>query len=215
MGACYTIQLRHYSLSDAPSPSQYRISVKREPGLSTSPSNTNISHPGFVSNLLHEKFKQGDVIEVAHPYGDFLLPSEVLKSSSTPVVFISAGVGVTPLLAMFNSLTGTSSDPTNGRKITWIQGSRNTAEQAFAAHVRGVAARSGGTVKAVFFHSRPGEGEVKESDYDFAGHVDLEKVRREELFLGEGEGEGERDEGAEYYVCGPGEVRLFLSFRLF
>lgn len=127
-------------------------------------------------------------------------------------MFISAGVGVTPLLAMFNSLTGTSSS--NERKITWIQGSRNSAEQAFAAHVRSVAAKSGGNVKAVFFHSRPGEGEVPvkegngEGDYDFAGHVDLEKVPREELFLGEG------DEGAEYYVCGPGEV-CFVSFLFF
>lgn len=69
-------------------------------------------------------------------------------------------------------------------------------------------------MNAVFFHSRPGEVEVPvkevngEGDYDFEGHVDLEKVPREELFLGEG------DEGAEYYVCGPGEV-CFVSFLCF
>lgn len=127
-------------------------------------------------------------------------------------MLISAGVGVTPLLAMLNTLTSSSSSSASTtsasgkRKITWIQGSRNSVEQPFATHVRNVVKQSEGRVKAVVFHSRPGKEEKRDVDFDFEGYVDLEKVRREELFLNSdtrGEGEGE---GAEYYICGPVKV---------
>ncbi|KAJ6164013.1 hypothetical protein N7470_002685 [Penicillium chermesinum] len=60
------LQPRQYSLSDKPSPEYYRISVKREKGLSSFQPDA-ASHPGYVSNILHDTFNKGDTIKVSHP----------------------------------------------------------------------------------------------------------------------------------------------------
>lgn len=143
-----------------------------------------------MSALLHDHVKEGDVIEASYPYGDF-----VLSDAITPVVLISAGVGLTPLLSMLNTL---SSPSTSGRNVTWIQGSRSSVEQAFGSHVRKIAEHSHGRVKARFFHSKPGNEERQGMDFDFQGYVDLLKIPKEELFL--------EDKGADYYICGPAKV---------
>lgn len=199
-------QLRHYSLSDAPNSNQYRISVKRDPGVSTPATTTSTStlsqsasHPGFVSTILHDSINVGDVIEVSHPYGDFFL-----SDAQTPVVLLSAGVGVTPVLSMLNTVT--SSSASSSRKVMWVQGSRNNVEQAFAEHVRKAVEHSNGRVKAKFFHSQPGKEEKKGVDHDFEGYVDLEKVPREELCL--------EEKGTDYYVCGPPQVCPLFSSAL-
>lgn len=82
---------RQYSLSRAAKKDAYRISVKRE----------DISNPeGKVSIYLHNQAKVGDRIEVSAPAGDFQLD----LASKAPVTFIAGGVGITPLMAMFDTL---------------------------------------------------------------------------------------------------------------
>lgn len=77
---------RNYSLSAAPNGRSYRISVKREPG-------------GRVSNYLHDQIHEGSTLELFPPAGDF-----VLNTSDKPLVLISAGVGITPTLAMLEAV---------------------------------------------------------------------------------------------------------------
>lgn len=97
--------VRSYSISS----DSYRISVKRD---------------GVVSTCLHDHVKVGDTLEVAAPRGDFtLLPGD------EPVILLSAGVGVTPVLAMLHALKGT------GREVFWLHTTRS-ADDAFAAEVR-------------------------------------------------------------------------------
>ncbi|MCL4165481.1 UNVERIFIED_CONTAM: hypothetical protein GTU68_030273, partial [Idotea baltica] len=58
---------RNYSLSDAPGQSHYRISVKRE-------SATNATTPdGLISSYLHDQVRQGDVLQIGPPCGEFVL----------------------------------------------------------------------------------------------------------------------------------------------
>jgi nitric oxide dioxygenase len=64
-------QARQYSLSDKHAPHCYRISVKREQGLDPKMP-TAKAHPGYVSNIMHDVKKDGDVIKVSHPSGRFL-----------------------------------------------------------------------------------------------------------------------------------------------
>lgn len=59
------------------------------------------------------------------PRGDFVLSEE----DTTPVFLLSAGVGVTPVLAMLHELAATHS----GRDIWWLHTARSAAEHAFAA----------------------------------------------------------------------------------
>ena len=86
-------QLRQYSLSDAPSKNSLRISVKCEKGDEFKPE-------GKVSNWLHQHVHIGDILDVSHPYGNFT--PDILASH--PIGLISAGVGVTPMISMLNSL---------------------------------------------------------------------------------------------------------------
>ena len=90
--------MRRYSLSDAPSPDHYRISVKREAGTGEGAGAG--AHPaGRLSTLLHDTVREGDTLELAHPFGEF-----VLAAGTAPTVLLSAGVGATPLVAMLNTL---------------------------------------------------------------------------------------------------------------
>lgn len=82
------VQLRQYSLSDAPSASHLRISVKREPAGHETPQ-------GEVSNWLHDNAGPGDILRTSHPFGEFTPDTE----SDQPVVLLSAGVGITPMVS--------------------------------------------------------------------------------------------------------------------
>ena len=112
-GAGDPTPLRSYSLSDDFSAGSYRISVKRE-------------EHGLVSQWLHAHIKAGSVIDAAAPRGDFYL-----TEGDSAVVLISAGIGVTPVLAMLHALSTAGS----GRDIWWVHTTRNLETQAFATEV--------------------------------------------------------------------------------
>jgi ferredoxin-NADP reductase/MOSC domain-containing protein YiiM/ferredoxin len=105
-GAGDPAPVRNYSLSSMPGAAQYRISVKRD---------------GLVSGYLHTTVRAGDALEVAAPRGEF-----VLDEGTTPVLLISAGVGVTPVLAMLHALAGSD------REVWWLHATRRPEDQAFA-----------------------------------------------------------------------------------
>ncbi|CAM2888473.1 sulfurase [Mycobacterium intermedium] len=105
--------MRSYSLSGDPAATEYRISVKRE-------------EHGLVSRWLHTHLKPGSVIEAAAPRGDFCL-----VDADTPVVLISAGIGITPVLAMLHHLADTGST----RDIRWLHIVRSDRTQTFATEV--------------------------------------------------------------------------------
>ncbi|NRR32048.1 NO-inducible flavohemoprotein [Oxalobacteraceae bacterium] len=86
-------QPRQYSLSDAPDARQIRISVKREGAGATTPA-------GQVSNWIHENVTAGSVLQLSHPFGDFTPDT----ASSKPIVLLSAGVGITPMIATLNEI---------------------------------------------------------------------------------------------------------------
>jgi len=75
---------RTYSLSNSPTDEYYRISVKRD-------------NKGIGSQHLHDAIQVGDVIQAKKTNGDFLL-----KFPARPVVLISAGIGVTPLVSILH-----------------------------------------------------------------------------------------------------------------
>ncbi|GAB2736245.1 MOSC and FAD-binding oxidoreductase domain-containing protein [Kitasatospora kifunensis] len=100
--------IRSYSLSSPPGSRAYRISVKRE---------------GLVSGYLHTKIHAGARIDAAAPRGEF-----VLAPGNEPVLLISAGVGITPVLAMLHELAAERSE----RDIWWLHTARNAEQQAFA-----------------------------------------------------------------------------------
>ena len=103
--------LRSYSLSGYGA--EYRISVKRE-------------EHGAVSRWLHNNIHAGSVLDVAAPRGDFYLVDE-----AEPVVLLSAGVGVTPVLAMLHALAEGNST----REVWWLHTTRGADTLAFGQEV--------------------------------------------------------------------------------
>ncbi len=173
-------QPRQYSLSDRYTRDHYRISVKREDGLP----------PGSVSNALHNS-KVGDKVQLSRPSGDFTLDTS--KDTSNPLVLISAGVGLTPLMSMLN--TTVVDNP--GRPVAWIHGYRNAVKRPFANHIS-VLAKSHNALHITRFCSRPQAQDRFAIDYEWTGRVDLKKCdAQKDLFLD--------DDSARYYVCGPSE----------
>ncbi|MFJ8632452.1 MOSC domain-containing protein [Streptomyces sp. NPDC093568] len=102
--------IRSYSLSSAPDAGTYRISVKHEPN-------------GTASGYLTTELRPGAVLEVAAPRGDF-----VLTESAGPVLLVSAGIGLTPVLSMLHELAARPLVP----EVWWIHGARGPREHPLA-----------------------------------------------------------------------------------
>lgn len=184
-------QTRQYSLSEAPLPDHYRISVKKEAGLDTEDP-ASAKAPGLVSTLLHEIKHEGDIIKLSHPMGNFFLDS-VHAAEETPLVLVSGGIGLTPLTSILNSLVSRSVT----RPISWIHAARTPDVRAFAADIDSIS-KTKHNVRAVFFDARPTQRDPSCGDgiAHHTGNLDLSKLdEREELFLHQPQ--------AEYYVCGP------------
>lgn len=118
-GDTYT-HIRQYSLSDSPGKPYYRISVKKEEALEGKPA-------GKVSVHLHKDIQEGSILWLSAPAGDFI----VKPDDSKPVVLISGGVGLTPMISMLNTLA--EREP--ARQVTFIHAAQNEKVHTMREHV--------------------------------------------------------------------------------
>jgi nitric oxide dioxygenase len=116
------VLLRNYSLSSAPSTDEYRISVKKE-------ARENVPH-GVVSCHLHDAIEAGSTVLVGPPCGHFFL-----QDSDKPLVFLSGGVGITPLLSMLESLVAKGLQ----QRVVFVQYVRDADALAFGDHLKQLA----------------------------------------------------------------------------
>lgn len=113
-------QIRQYSLTAAPGSPVRQFAVKRVPGDAATPE-------GEVSNHLHAHVRAGDVLELSAPYGDL-----VLEDTDAPLLLASAGIGVTPMIAMLEQL---SLEEHTGR-VTVVHADRSPAAHALRGTTR-------------------------------------------------------------------------------
>ncbi len=170
------IQPRQYSLSDSFNGKHYRISVKRE-------ANTNTNPEGMVSNQLHMA-KAGDVINVSPPMGLFKLK----ENTEHPVVLISGGIGLTPMLSMLHTVKNNHQK----NKTVWVHGCRNEAVHAFKDEVAQLNSDAHWLESLVFYDQNHTVAENA-----ISGRVDLH-AHKDTILL----------ENACYYICGP---ELFIK----
>lgn len=168
--------LRTYTLSAAPNGEHYRLSIKREGGSAR------------VSTFLHDQAKPGFRMEAMAPRGKFVLDT----SSERPVVLVSAGVGITPMIAMLDTIVLEAERTRRVRRVVFVHGARNGREHAFGAHVRHLAARHP-FVRAHIRYSQPDPGDRLGTSHDSEGHVDLDLLKS---FL--------PLDDYDFYLCGPG-----------
>ena len=161
---------RTYTLSDAHNDRHYRITVKRE---------------GAASTWLHEHVEAGMEIEAKAPGGAFVLE----RTSGRAVVLLSAGIGITPMIAMLNSLLAGESGRAQPEHIHFIHGARRSEEHPFADELK--AAEQAHSNLSV--HLRASQGDVTHGAQSSAGRVDIAYLKSVLPF-------GDYD----FYLCGPG-----------
>jgi len=161
--------LRSYSLAAAPDAERYRIGIKRE------------AH-GHAGAILYDRLALGALVGVAAPRGTF-----TLTGGDEPVVLLSAGIGVTPVLGILDAMAAARSP----REVWWLHGARRGAEDAFAAEARALVARLANGHLHVRY-SRPAPDDRLGRDYDAPGRLDAAVLPAVGV---------PRD--ADFYVCGP------------
>ncbi|BDH61976.1 flavohemoprotein [Lysinibacillus sp. PLM2] len=123
---------RHYTLSQASNSNEYRISVKREDACDPK---------GVVSNYLHNNVNEGDFIDISAPAGLF-----TLSDNNNPVLFISGGIGVTPLNTMLQAMKPE-------RDVTFVHTARNKNVIAFQEQIENKVKELKGTYRAYYSDS--------------------------------------------------------------
>ena len=169
-GDQYT-HIRQYSLSDVPGKPYYRISVKKE---------ANTAKPdGIVSNYLHDHVGVNDQLTVTAPAGDFYL-----EKSTAPIVLLSGGVGITPMLSMLKS------SALQHRKTTFIHAALNGNVHAFHHEVLSLEHPS---LDYFVCYEAPTKTDADKKCYDKEGFITSDWLK-EILSL---------DAETQYYFCGP------------
>lgn len=162
---------RNYSISCAPNDKHYRISVKREAnGLGG-------------SRYLHDEITIGAALQVTPPAGDFILPHD----QSRPVILLSGGVGLTPMVSMIEALAGRRAD----FNICYIHGALNGATHAMDAHVRAIAQKRGRT-SVTTFYSHPTGSDVLGKSHDLEGLITIDWLTANTPL-----------DDADIFICGP------------
>lgn len=126
--------LRNYSVSGDPADARVlRIAVKREPAPAA------LAHvpAGLGSNHLHDHVQVGDTLNAAGPMGDFVLSEDTQR----PVVLLSGGVGLTPMMCMLHRLVKSSQ-----RRVFFIHACENGKVHAFADEVQALASMREGVL---------------------------------------------------------------------
>lgn len=138
-----------------------------------SPNSCAGTYPARVSSLLHDTKFVGSEVELSFAFGNFFL-DKTPYSFTSPVVLLSAGVGLTPVLSMLNTLVGAhiQAEHRARRPVTWIQGLRSPADDPFTKHIRNLAKDYPEQLKIVFFYSRPTNVQIDAFGKDeFMGHA--------------------------------------------
>jgi ferredoxin-NADP reductase len=139
---------------------------------------------GPGSQFLNDDVQEGDVLQVSAPRGDF-----ALVAGGNPLVLLSAGIGVTPVLSMLHSLAG--KDENQMRQVWWCYGTRNRAEHPFADEVQRLL-NSLPRSHSLIAYSKPKIGDQMGEDFDIPGRLTVEVLRPVGV-----------PQNADFYVCGP------------
>ncbi|GMA65324.1 NO-inducible flavohemoprotein [Alicyclobacillus fastidiosus] len=173
-GQAYT-QMRQYSLSDTPGKPYYRISVKREDARENAPA-------GLVSNYLHNDVQEGDTLLASAPSGDFML----VIDTERPVVFLSGGVGMTPLMSMVSTLLQRRPK----HHVTYVHAALHGGVHAFKSTLEGLADEYENTSYYAVYE-RPSHEDKAYRHFAKEGFVDADWLRSIAPL------------DAEFYFCGP------------
>lgn len=171
--------VRCYSLSDAPRPDYYRLSIKRVPA----PDGHLGIPPGLVSNYFHDHVHEGSRLMVKAPSGHFHL----MEDESLPIVLIGGGIGITPMMSILNSLLERGAK----REVWLYYGVRNGSEHIKKGQLQMLAWKHENFHLHVCY-SAPNKNDVQGIDYLHHGRVDIPLLRNTVKLM-----------RYQFYICGP------------
>ncbi|MEV6291006.1 globin domain-containing protein [Streptomyces sp. NPDC051896] len=145
-------QIRQYSLSGAPGETLRQFSVKRVTG--------DDAPDGEVSTHLHARVEVGDLLDLSEPYGDLVLDAD----AEAPLLLASAGIGVTPMVAMLADLAASG----HGGPVTVVHGDRSPADHALRTDHETYAGKLA-DASVHFFYERDAEPGTRTGLVDLAG----------------------------------------------
>ena len=157
--------IRCYSLSDAPKPDYFRVTIKR---IGPPPNNPD-GPPGVSSSYFHDELEPGDIVDVKAPAGQFFLD----PADTSSAVLIGGGIGLTPVLSMLNAIV--EGDVT--RDVWFFYGLRNRSEHAFAEHLKLIATEHP-EIRLHICYSDPTEEDVVGDHYHHAERVSVDLMKR-------------------------------------
>lgn len=170
--------VRCYSLSDAPDPSGYRISVKRCMPAPETPS----APPGMVSNFINSDLQEGNLIDVKSPSGTFYM-----QPGSNALVLLAGGVGITPMLSMLNTVAQSNLK----RECLLVYGVGNSQDHAFRKHLQELS-RKHPNIHVITCYCNPLPTDQLNHDYQVRGYVTVDLLRQ--LLP---------NNNYDFYLCGP------------
>lgn len=171
--------IRCYSLSDAPRPDYYRISIKRVPAPASHPD----IPPGLSSSFFHDHVQEGCKVLVKAPSGHFhLMANELL-----PIVLIGGGIGITPMLSILNTVL----EREVNTEVWLYYGIRNGDEHIMKTHLQTLAGAHDNFHLHVCY-SAPNESDIEGVDFQHSARVDLPLLRATLKLM-----------RYQFYVCGP------------
>ncbi|MES0327952.1 MAG: 2Fe-2S iron-sulfur cluster-binding protein [Gammaproteobacteria bacterium] len=171
--------VRCYSLSDAPRPDHYRISIKRIPAPADQPD----VPAGVSSGFFHDRVQEDRRLLVKAPSGHFHL----MEEEPLPIVLIGGGIGITPMLSILNTVLETGIN----RQIWLFYGVRNGDEHIMKEHLKSLASTHDNFHLRVCY-SAPNENDVEGVDYQHNGWVAIPLLRATLKLM-----------RYQFYVCGP------------
>lgn len=171
--------IRCYSLSDGPNSNYYRVTIKRVGPPRDQPD----APPGLVSNYFLDHVKEGDILDVQAPRGNFTLDPNQRRSA----VLIAGGIGVTPLISMVSAMLQTGLD----QRVYFFYGVRNRNEHAMREFLQDVE-RNHENIDVYSCYSHPLEDDVEGRDYRFAERVSVPLLQQ---VLD--------SNNHDFYLCGP------------
>jgi nitric oxide dioxygenase len=166
-------QLRQYSLSDAPEQAWWRISVKREDEQAPA---------GRISNWLHDNLKAGDTVQTSAAFGDFK-PS---LDGEAPIVLLSAGVGITPMISVLNTLALRNPN----RRVVFAHAARHGRHHPLRSDLRTARSKLKALTEVQFYETPEADDQVG-VDYQHQGRMALSSLGLEQVA------------DANVYLCGP------------
>ncbi len=188
---------RSYSLCVAPYEKQWKVAVKRVEG-------------GVFSTFVNEELREGDILEVMPPQGQFLLKTDPQKRL---YVFFAAGSGITPIMSMIKEVLHQPH-----QEVVLFYGNRSTDTIIFREEIEALKNKHLGRMAVHYILSREKPGSPL-----FFGRIDAEKCNTYMDLIFDPE------EVGQYLICGPekmifevkkallsrGVVKSQIKFELF